>query len=192
MTELSMAQKQLINLELKFVKDVIAAVGPERAAALRTTLLADTSTRGIGGLLTQIQDRPLTSLLKGSGNDAGGQKSLFVVRFPGDVTASQVKELREEVTAIVRAAKPGDEALLVLQSGGGTVTGYGLAAGQLQRFKQAGIKLTIAVEQVAASGGYMMTCTADKIIASPFAVLGSIGVISDMPNVYERLKKEGV
>jgi len=112
--------------------------------------------------------------------------------FPGDVSASQVENLREEVTAVIRSAKPGDEALLILQSGGGTVTGYGLAAAQLCRLKDRGIELTIAVEQVAASGGYMMCCVADKIVASPFAVLGSIGVISDMPNVYERLKREGV
>jgi len=115
-----------------------------------------------------------------------------VTDFPGDVSASQVETLREEVTAILRTAKPGDEALLKLQTGGGTVTGYGLAAAQLQRFKANGIKLTICVEQVAASGGYMMSCVADRIIASPFAVLGSIGVISDLPNVYERLKKEGI
>ena len=103
-----------------------------------------------------------------------------------------MNELREEVTAILRSASPGDEALLVLQSGGGTVTGYGLAAAQLRRFKANGIKLTICVEQVAASGGYMMCCVADRVVASPFAVLGSIGVISDIPNAYERLKKEGI
>ena len=119
-------------------------------------------------------------------------RSLFVVDFPGDVGASQVQFLREEVSAIVRQAKEGDEALVVLQSGGGTVTGYGLAAAQLVRLKKKGVKVTIAVEQVAASGGYMMACTGDKIVASPFAVLGSIGVISDQPNVYERLKREGV
>lgn len=142
------------------------------------------------------------------------QPKTFFTDFPGDVSASQVETLREEVTAIIRSANPGDEALLILQSGGGTVTGYGLAAAQLQRFKQNGMKLTICVEQVsnarsyillngfhgshvhyykvAASGGYMMTCVADKVVASPFAVLGSIGVISDLPNVYERLKKEGM
>jgi signal peptide peptidase SppA len=117
---------------------------------------------------------------------------LYVTRFPGDVTASQLNELREEVTGILRSAQPGDEALLVLQSGGGTVTGYGLAAAQLQRFKANGMKLTVCVEQVAASGGYMMCCTADRIVASPFAVLGSIGVISEVPNAYERLKQEGI
>ncbi|MGK3748788.1 MAG: serine protease SohB, partial [Bacillariaceae sp.] len=53
----------------------------------------------------------------------------------------------------------------------------GLAAGQLVRLKEKGLYLTIAVEQVAASGGYMMSCVADKIIASPFAVLGSIGYV---------------
>jgi len=75
---------------------------------------------------------------------------------------------------------------------GGTVTGYGLAAAQLMRIKSLGLKLHICVEQVAASGGYMMACCADKITASPFAVIGSIGVISEIPNVYERLNKEGV
>jgi serine protease SohB len=72
------------------------------------------------------------------------------------------------------------------------VTGYGLAAGQLLRLKESGLKLTICVEQVAASGGYMMCCVADRIVASPMAVLGSIGVISDIPNFYERLKEEGM
>jgi ClpP class serine protease len=120
------------------------------------------------------------------------RKRLFVTDFIGDVTASQVDDLREEVTGILRSAQPGDEVLLILQTGGGTVTGYGLGAAQLERFKKSGIKLTVCVEQVAASGGYLMSCVADKIIASPFAVLGSIGVVSDMPNVYNRLQREGM
>lgn len=119
---------------------------------------------------------------------------VYVLQFFGDVRASQAAALREEVTAVLRSAKPGrgDEVVLVLNTGGGTVTGYGLAAAQLTRLKAAGIRLTICVEQVAASGGYMMACTADRLVASPFAVLGSIGVISEVPNVYERLKKEGI
>ena len=126
--------------------------------------------------------------------DRRDKPHVFVLQFFGDVRASQASNLREEVTAVLRSAKKsrGDEVVLVLNTGGGTVTGYGLAAAQLTRLKDAGIKLTICVEQVAASGGYMMACTADRLVASPFAVLGSIGVISEIPNVYERLKKEGV
>ena len=126
--------------------------------------------------------------------DRRDKPHVFVLQFFGDVRASQASNLREEVTAVLRSAKKtrGDEVVLVLNTGGGTVTGYGLAASQLTRLKDAGIKLTICVEQVAASGGYMMACTADRLVASPFAVLGSIGVISEIPNVYERLKKEGV
>lgn len=187
MNELSKEQQALTNLELTFVKDVVSCLGPDRANGVRSALLGDMGSRA-GGLLLQLQERPLSKLLQ----DHSAQKSLFVTQFPGDVSASQVKELREEVTAICRSAQPGDEALVVLQTGGGTVTGYGLAAAQLQRFKDHGMKLTICVEQVAASGGYMMCCVADKIVASPFAVLGSIGVISDIPNVYERLKEEGM
>lgn len=186
--ELVQLQNELLQLEMTFVQDVLKALGPERAMGFQQALMGDMAVRGPGGLLRQVESRPLSAML--GGNDAA--KSLFVMKFPGDVTASQLNELREEVTAIVRNAKIGDEALLILQSGGGTVTGYGLAAGQLVRLKNAGIRLTIAVEQVAASGGYMMSCVADKIVASPFAVLGSIGVISETPNAYERLKQEGM
>lgn len=199
LTKITNTQKKLKQLELTFIEQAMAAVGAKRAFGLRNALLGDIAVRGTGSLLLQLQERPLSTLLKTGSEEAGGSagesssgKSLYVMRFPGDVQASQLNELREEVTAIVRNAQPGDEALVVLQSGGGTVTGYGLAAGQLVRLKEKGMYLTIAVEQVAASGGYMMSCVADKIVASPFAVLGSIGVISEIPNVYERLKEEGM
>ncbi|KAL1510139.1 hypothetical protein AB1Y20_006471 [Prymnesium parvum] len=125
---------------------------------------------------------------------AAERKHVFVLKFNGDVTASQVSQLRQEVTAVLGSsnATRGDEVVLVLNTGGGTVTGYGLAAAQLVRLKQGGLPLTICVEQVAASGGYMMACVADRLVASPFAVLGSIGVITEQPNVYERLKREGI
>jgi signal peptide peptidase SppA len=201
--ELSLLGTDLTRLELAFVQSVIEILGPERANGVRAAILGneDGGTAAAGTLLKSLQERPLKGVLEGLGyggdgsgaeEGAGKKKRLFVTDFPGDVSASQVKELREEVTAIIRSSQPGDEALVVLQSGGGTVTGYGLAAAQLGRFKKAGLKLTICVEQVAASGGYMMCCVADRIVASPFAVLGSIGVISDVPNVYERLKKEGI
>jgi len=198
---LGQMQVKLMKLELSFVRTVLAILGPERATGLRVAVLGDIAARGAGQLLSQLQERPLSAMLGGLENNHHSEsnnalettrRSLFVTRFPGDTTASQVNDLREEVTAIVQSAKPGDEALLILQSGGGTVTGYGLAAAQLLRFRENGMRLTVAVEQVAASGGYMMCCVADKIIASPFAVLGSIGVISDIPNVYDRLKKEGI
>mmetsp|Transcript_43138 Transcript_43138/g.51761 ORF Transcript_43138/g.51761 Transcript_43138/m.51761 type:complete len:722 (-) Transcript_43138:313-2478(-) len=192
-------QNQLIKTELDFIAEITFALGNERANAIRVAILGNSIDGVLGGnMYKNLSERPLSTLLSqvlpGNEDHAAvvGRKNLFVTTFPGDTTASQVKELREEVTAIVRSAKPGDEVLLVLESGGGTVTGYGLAAAQLKRFKDANLKLTICVEQVAASGGYMMCCIADHIVASPFAVLGSIGVISDQPNVYERLKKEGI
>jgi len=204
--ELEKQNTELIQLELDFIRAIVDIMGADSANAIRAAILGNIdgggSSAGLAGsLLSSLNDRPLSSVLfltntdsssSSSGTSPSTPPSLFVTDFPGDVSASQVDALREEVTAIVRTAKPGDEALVVLQSGGGTVTGYGLAAAQLQRFKQHGMKLTICVEQVAASGGYMMCCVADKVIASPFAVLGSIGVISDLPNVYERLKKEGI
>ncbi|KAL3803376.1 hypothetical protein HJC23_009340 [Cyclotella cryptica] len=190
--ELESINSAIFLLEIDFIQSIVEILGPNRADAIRTTLVGNTINGKAGSLLTSLNERPLASILSSVFNNASRRKNLFVTRFPGDVTASQLNELREEVTGILRAAQPGDEALLILQSGGGTVTGYGLAAAQLQRFKEKGMKLTICVEQVAASGGYMMCCTADRIVASPFAVLGSIGVISEIPNAYERLKQEGI
>ena len=117
---------------------------------------------------------------------------LFVLDFHGDIKASATSSLREEITAVLGIARSEDEVLIRLESGGGMVHSYGLAASQLQRIRDKGIKLTIAVDKVAASGGYMMACTADKILAAPFAVIGSIGVMAQLPNFHRLLKKNDV
>lgn len=117
---------------------------------------------------------------------------VFVLDFDGDMQASQVDQLREEVSAILPVVGETDKVLLRLESGGGVVHGYGLAASQLMRLKDAGITLTISVDKVAASGGYMMACVGDEIIAAPFAILGSIGVVAQLPNFHRLLKKNDI
>ncbi|WP_438862671.1 protease SohB [Neptunicella sp.] len=118
--------------------------------------------------------------------------NLYVIDFDGSVDAHEVDSLREEITAILTIATDKDEVLVRLESGGGVVHGYGLAASQLQRIKDKGIKLTIAVDKVAASGGYMMACVADKVLSAKFAIIGSIGVIAQLPNFNKLLKKNYV
>lgn len=119
--------------------------------------------------------------------------TVYVLNFKGDIQASATAALREEITAVLSVAKPEtDEVLVRLESPGGMVHGYGLAASQLLRLKQAGIKLTVAVDKVAASGGYMMACVADKIVAAPFAIIGSVGVVAQVPNIHRLLKKHDV
>ncbi|WP_424405893.1 protease SohB [Pasteurella sp. PK-2025] len=120
------------------------------------------------------------------------QPHLYVLNFKGDIAASETNGLREEISAIIGVAKPEDEVLLRLESPGGVVHGYGLAASQLARLKSHGIKLTVAVDKVAASGGYMMACVADRIVAAPFAILGSVGVVAQIPNIHRLLKKHDV
>lgn len=117
---------------------------------------------------------------------------LFVIDFKGDIRASSLNAMREEITAILTVAGAEDEVLVRLESAGGLVHAYGLAASQLDRIRQKGIKLTVAVDKVAASGGYMMACIADHIIAAPFAVLGSIGVLAQLPNFNRLLKKNHI
>ncbi|WP_368919401.1 protease SohB [Providencia vermicola] len=117
---------------------------------------------------------------------------LYVLDFKGSMDAREVNSLREEVSAILAVAEAHDEVLLRLESPGGMVHGYGLAASQLSRIKEKNIPLTIAVDKVAASGGYMMACIANKIVAAPFAILGSIGVVAQVPNIHRLLKKHDV
>lgn len=117
---------------------------------------------------------------------------VFVVDFVGDVAASAVSQLREEITAVLSVAEVQDEFLVRLESPGGMVHSYGLAASQLKRIGSKGIRLTVAVDNVAASGGYMMACIADRIISAPFAVLGSIGVAAQVANVHRLLQKNDI
>lgn len=153
--ELEGINTQILMLEIDFIQSIVEVLGPNKADAIRTTLVGNMINGEAGTLLKSLKERPLATVFSSFfNNEVGRKNNLFVTNFPGDVTASQLNELREEVTGILRAAQPNDEVLLILQSGGGTVTGYGLAAGQLQRIKQKGLKLTICVEQVAASGGY--------------------------------------
>ncbi len=123
---------------------------------------------------------------------AEGKKHLFVLDFDGDIKASPVDTMREEITALLTLANENDEVLVRLESGGGAVHAYGLAASQLQRIKDHKIPLTVSVDRVAASGGYLMACVADKIIAAPFSIIGSIGVIAQIPNIHRILKKNDV
>lgn len=121
------------------------------------------------------------------------KKAVYVIDFEGDIRASQVDQLRDKISAALTVARPGtDEVLVRVNSPGGMVHTYGLAAAQLLRFRENNITTTISVDKIAASGGYLMACTGHKIIASPFAILGSIGVVAQVPNLHRLLKKHNI
>ena len=124
--------------------------------------------------------------------DPPKRSKVYVLNFDGNISASAVGHLREEITAVLTQATPNDEVLLKLESAGGMVHSYGLASSQLDRLRKKNVPLTVCVDKVAASGGYMMACVADKILAAPFAIIGSIGVVAQMPNFNKVLKKHDV
>ena len=125
--------------------------------------------------------------------EADASSRTFVLRFHGDIRASAVEALREEVSAVLQVAEPGrDRVFLVLDSPGGVVPGYGLAAAQLARLRSAEIELIAVVDRVAASGGYMMAAVANRIVAAPFAIVGSIGVVAQLPNIHRLLKRNDI
>lgn len=121
-----------------------------------------------------------------------GKPRVWVLDFKGSMDAHEVTALREEVTAILAVAKTQDQVVLRLESPGGVVHGYGLAASQLQRLREKNIPLTVAVDKVAASGGYMMACVGNKIVSAPFAIIGSIGVVAQIPNFNRFLKSKDI
>ena len=138
-------------------------------------------------------DKPIES--SSASSDATVSQSrrrIYVLDFVGDLRATPVASLRREISAILTLADARDEVLVRLESGGGVVHGYGLAASQLQRIREHNIKLTVSVDKVAASGGYMMACVADQLIAAPFAFIGSIGVLLQTPNFHRLLKKNDI
>lgn len=146
-------------------------------------------------LLRETADKQQIKAFKKSHkkNKKAEKTRLFVLDFHGDIRASKLNNLREEITAILLSADPKkDEVLVKLESAGGLVNAYGLAASQLNRIRAANLKMTIAIDKVAASGGYMMACVADHIIAAPFAIIGSIGVIAQIPNFHEFLKDKHI
>ena len=140
----------------------------------------------------KLREKEIKKASKEGELDSKREPHLFVLDFNGSIDAKEVASLREEVTAILAVAREGDEVLVRLESGGGMVHAYGLASSQLDRIKAANLPLTIAVDNIAASGGYMMACIADKIVSAPFAVVGSIGVIAQIPNFNKLLKKNDI
>lgn len=139
-----------------------------------------------------LKDKATESKAKNKTAQSNKQKNVFVVNFNGDIKASAVSALREEITAILSVATPADEVVLRLESGGGMVHAYGLAAAQLTRLRDKKIPLTVTVDKVAASGGYLMASVANKILAAPFSIIGSIGVLVQLPNFHRLLKEKHI
>lgn len=170
---------------------VVATIKPKaRKGELYFDDLSDEFSAQQSDLQQQLLDKKaFKQWQKQQSGKAVPQDRLFLLDFHGSMDAHEVDSLREEISAVLAVAEPSDEVLLRLESGGGVVHGYGLAASQLERLRQRKIKLTVAVDKVAASGGYMMACLGDKIIAAPFAILGSIGVVAQLPNFHRLLEK---
>jgi serine protease SohB len=166
---------EIKNLNVKFT---------DMALALKSQILPDAEYKA------ELKKERLRD--KERERQAATRPRVFLLNFDGDVRASAVKHLREEITALLTVARKEDEVVVRLNSSGGLVHTYGLAASQLARIRTRGVRLTVAVDKVAASGGYMMACVADRILAAPFAVVGSIGVLAQVPNFNRLLKKHDV
>ena len=163
----------------------------DMAMALNTTMLPKDELKKYLKEEKQKQKLEQKGKLKGK-DEEEERKRIYVVNFQGDIRASAVSSLREEITAILTVAAEKDEVFMRLESSGGVVHGYGLAASQMMRVRDKNIPLTVSVDKVAASGGYMMACVANRILAAPFAIIGSIGVIAQIPNFHKVLKKHDV
>lgn len=138
------------------------------------------------------QEKKQRKLEEQSRHAGDGRRRVFVIDFKGDIRATAVAALREEISAILGVAGTTDEVVVRLENFGGAVHEHGLAASQLMRLREKGIPLTVIVDKGAASGGYLMACVANRIIAAPFAVIGSIGVIAQLPNFHRLLEARGV
>lgn len=140
----------------------------------------------------EIKNEKLPKKNKKAKKEQQERPSMYVIDFNGDIKASQVDQLRKAINAILSSVREKDEVVVRLESPGGAVNGYGLAASQLQRLRDKKIPLTVCIDKIAASGGYLMACVANHIIAAPFAIIGSIGVVAQVPNFHRWLKKHNI
>ncbi|KPJ67546.1 MAG: hypothetical protein AMJ43_04675 [Coxiella sp. DG_40] len=140
--------------------------------------------------LVKEQKKQKKMLKKAAEKEA--KKRIFVLNFKGDIRASEIETLREAITAILKVATIKDEIVVCIESVGGMIHSYGLAASQLQRIRDRQIPLIAIIDKAAASGGYLMACVADKVFAAPFAIIGSIGVVAQLPNFNRLLKKHDI
>lgn len=182
---------------------ILVAILVARAKAPRDLVLVDDVNRKFRDLEATLSHhilsgKALKAYLKKLKKQKPGKtddekKRVYVLNFDGDIKASAVDRLRDEITAVLTVARQGkDEVVVKVESPGGMVHSYGLAAAQLLRLRERGLTLTICVDKVAASGGYMMACTGSRILAAPFAIVGSIGVIAQVPNFHRLLKKNNI
>ena len=158
------------------------------ASAVKSVILSKHDLK----LEQKAQKKRLKEENKKSKNTDETKKRIYVLNFDGDIKASSVDTLREEISAILTTATQSDEVVVKLESGGGMVHGYGLAASQLKRIRDKDIPLTVCVDKIAASGGYMMACVGNQIVSAPFAIIGSIGVLAQMPNFSKVLKNNDI
>jgi serine protease SohB len=165
----------------------------EKYEAMANTLRKETlSKKAFKTHLKQEKARKKAERKQEKSAGDGARPRVFVLNFHGDIKATAVNSFREEVTAVLLLARRDDEVAVRLENAGGLVHEHGLAASQLMRIKEKKIPVTIMVDKVAASGGYMMACVADRILAAPFAVVGSIGVLAQLPNFHRLLDKHGI
>jgi serine protease SohB len=163
----------------------------ERYDAMRDALRSASLDPKAYRKLRKREAKEKTRAAKAAGEGAEASRA-FVLDFDGDLRAGAVDALREEVSAVLTMARSEDTVMLRLESPGGVVHGYGLAAAQLERLRSRGMRLVVCVDKVAASGGYMMACVASEVVAAPFAVLGSIGVLAQLPNLHRLLRKHDI
>jgi serine protease SohB len=154
--------------------------------------LTERANRVRRSLMPKKERKEFAKRSKAEGSTENYDSTVFVIDFRPKLRAREVETLRKEVDVITQLVTPRDEVLVRIDSPGGTVTGYGHAASQLLRIHNRGVPLTICVDEIAASGGYMCAAVADKIIAAPFAFIGSIGVVAGIPNFVGLMNKLGV
>ncbi|ASK18910.1 protease SohB [Halomonas sp. N3-2A] len=162
-----------------------------RGRRLRVTTTEQGARKKLVKAFRQEEKAKHKAAKQGKGEAQSAQK-VWVLDFHGDLKASQTEQFAQEVSAIIDVAAAEDEVVVRLESAGGLVHAYGLAAAQLDRLQAAGLTTTVCIDKVAASGGYMMACTANHIKAAPFAVIGSIGVVAQVPNIHRLLKRNDI
>lgn len=126
--------------------------------------------------------------------------SVAVIRVEGTIVSGRPAGLwstdgyvySEEIAEYLKQVEenPRVEAIVLrIDSPGGSVVGSDEIYQALLAIDK---PLVVSMGEVAASGGYYIACAADRVLANPGTLTGSIGVISMVPNIEELMEKIGV
>jgi protease-4 len=133
----------------------------------------------------------VTVLLTGNRGIADGAPKIGVITIEGSISSDMAERTVRQLTRFADDASVKAIVLRVESPGGGVASSQEIYE-EVKRVRAGGKLVIASLGSIAASGGYFVACTADRIFANAGSMTGSIGVIVQLANAEDLLRRIGV